>query len=144
MIILIDFDGTCVSHEFPRIGKDIGAVPVLRDLVRQGHRLVLFTMRSDIKAPISVDKNIHCVGGKYLSEALGWFMMNGIELWGVQSNPEQGSWTTSPKAYGDLMIDDSALGCPLKFDRSVSSRRFVDWDRVVEMLGDDYGIKIEY
>ena len=29
MDILIDFDGTCVAHEFPKVGKDIGAVPVL-------------------------------------------------------------------------------------------------------------------
>jgi len=28
MEICIDFDGTCVTHEFPKVGKDIGAVPV--------------------------------------------------------------------------------------------------------------------
>ena len=27
MDILIDFDGTCVAHEFPKVGKDIGAEP---------------------------------------------------------------------------------------------------------------------
>ena len=47
IIISVDFDGTCVSHEFPNIGKDIGAVPVLKALVENGHQLVLFTMRSD-------------------------------------------------------------------------------------------------
>jgi hypothetical protein len=25
-IIAVDFDGTCVTHEYPSIGKDIGAV----------------------------------------------------------------------------------------------------------------------
>lgn len=30
-IIGIDFDGTVVTHDFPKIGKDIGAVPVLRN-----------------------------------------------------------------------------------------------------------------
>lgn len=25
MIIAVDFDGTCVTHEFPRVGKEIGA-----------------------------------------------------------------------------------------------------------------------
>jgi hypothetical protein len=48
-IIGIDFDGTVVTHDFPKIGKDIGAVPVLRKLVDNGHKLILFTMRSDIK-----------------------------------------------------------------------------------------------
>lgn len=32
MDIVIDFDGTCVTHEFPLVGKDIGAVPVLKKL----------------------------------------------------------------------------------------------------------------
>lgn len=47
MDILIDFDGTCVTHEFPLVGKDIGAAQVLRDLVSNGHRLILFTMRAE-------------------------------------------------------------------------------------------------
>ena len=40
LIFGIDFDGTCVTHEFPNIGKDIGAVPVLRDIVAAGHKLI--------------------------------------------------------------------------------------------------------
>lgn len=35
MVIAVDFDGTCVTHEFPKIGKDIGAIPVLRKLVER-------------------------------------------------------------------------------------------------------------
>jgi hydroxymethylpyrimidine pyrophosphatase-like HAD family hydrolase len=46
-IIAIDFDGTCVSHEYPLVGKDIGAIPVLKELMSNGHRLILFTMRSN-------------------------------------------------------------------------------------------------
>lgn len=33
MIIGIDFDGTCVKHAFPKIGEEIGAAPVLKELV---------------------------------------------------------------------------------------------------------------
>ena len=47
MTINIDFDGTVVTHDFPNVGKDIGAVPILRKLVNQGHQLILFTMRAD-------------------------------------------------------------------------------------------------
>ena len=47
MYIAIDFDGTCVTHEYPNIGKDIGAIPVLKQLVKDGHKLILYTMRSD-------------------------------------------------------------------------------------------------
>ena len=46
LCIAIDFDGTCVTHEYPYIGQDVGAVPVLRELVEQGHNLILYTMRS--------------------------------------------------------------------------------------------------
>lgn len=32
MDIAIDFDGTCVTHEYPRVGNNIGAVPVLKKI----------------------------------------------------------------------------------------------------------------
>ena len=130
MVICVDFDGTCVTHEFPRVGKDIGAVPVLRELVQRGHRLVLFTMRSDDDLGASGEFPDH--GGTYLTDAVNWFKDNGIELWGVNRNPEQ-TWTTSPKAYGELYIDDAALGCPLRMS-DISGRPYVDWVVVAEML----------
>lgn len=132
--IVIDFDGTCVAHDFPRIGKDIGAVPILKRLVESGHRLILFTMRSNIKNPTSNDPDIHCIGGYYLNDAISWFSENGIKLWGIQTNPEQHKWTNSPKAYGHLIIDDAALGCPLKFDPEISDRPFADWLEIEKYL----------
>lgn len=39
MVIAIDFDGTCVSHRFPLIGEDIGAVPVLKALVAKNKKI---------------------------------------------------------------------------------------------------------
>jgi hypothetical protein len=45
-IIVVDFDGTCVSHEYPRVGRCIGAQKVLTRLVEDGAKLILFTMRS--------------------------------------------------------------------------------------------------
>lgn len=133
--ILIDFDGTCVSHEFPHIGKDIGAVSVLQELVMNGHRLVLFTMRSNKSDVVSVgDTSIHSISGNYLSHAVEWFRENLIPLYGIQTNPTQSSWTNSPKAYGEFMIDDSAIGCPLKIDHTISNRPFVDWLKVREIL----------
>jgi len=40
MDIAIDFDGTCVTHEYPNIGKDIGAVPVLKRLMESGNQIL--------------------------------------------------------------------------------------------------------
>jgi hypothetical protein len=135
MEINIDFDGTCTTHAFPNIGEEIGAVPVLRRLVEEGHRLILFTMRSDRKIAIPVlDTSIQNVTGNFLSDAVNWFYKHNIPLYGIQKNPSQYSWTTSPKSYAHLMIDDSALGCPLKIDLSLSDKVFVDWDEVENLL----------
>lgn len=134
MDICIDFDGTCVSHEFPHIGNDIGAVPVLKKILDAGHRLILFTMRSDAKEVSSSDYGIHAKAGNYLSEAVAWFEKNEIPLYGINSNPTQKAWTESPKAYGHLYIDDAALGAPLTCSVPISIRPFVDWERVEEML----------
>ena len=134
MEICIDFDGTCVSHEFPKIGKDIGAIPVLNKIVEAGHNIILFTMRSDIEEVSSDDYDIHKQGGEYLTDAVNWFMDNNIPLYGVNVNPKQGTWTKSPKAYGQLYIDDAALGCPLVINKEISERPFVDWNMVEQWL----------
>ena len=134
MEICIDFDGTCVTHEFPKVGKDIGAVPVLKKLVAAGHNLILFTMRSDIEEVTSNDYGIHKQAGEYLTDAVNWFIDNYIPLHGVNVNPTQHTWTKSPKAYGQLYIDDAALGCPLLYNPEISDRPFVDWVKVEEML----------
>lgn len=135
MIINIDADGTCFTHDFPKIGKSIGAEKVLKKLTDNGHQLILFTMRSDIKeAKPVIDPTIQNVTGKFLTEAVEWFKNNDIPLYGIQTNPTQLNWTTSPKSYAELMIDDSALGCPLKLDLEVSERPFVDWQEVEKLL----------
>lgn len=139
MIIAIDFDGTCVTHDFPRVGKEIGAPRVLKKLVENGHQLVLWTMRSD-RASGTVDKSIteadytiHPNYSNYLTQAVEWFKKHNIPLYGIQSNPTQKQWTDSPKAYAHLYIDDSALGIPLKYE-SGESRPYVDWEEVEKLL----------
>ena len=118
MYISVDFDGTCVTHEYPNIGKDIGAVPVLKKLTDSGHKIILNTMRS----------------GDKLVEAIQWFADNNIPLYGANANPTQKEWTDSPKVFANLYIDDAALGCPLIFDHAISSRPFVNWVMVEEIL----------
>jgi hypothetical protein len=129
-----DFDGTVVTHEFPRVGKDIGAARVLKRLVQNGHQLILFTMRNDSDDILNEHFEIVTKGVTYLTDAVNWFKENDIPLYGIQTNPTQHLWTSSPKSYAQIMIDDSALGCPLKFDEKLSNRPFVDWLRVEEML----------
>jgi len=139
-VILLDFDGTCVTHDFPRVGRDIGAVPVLRRLLEAGHKFVLFTMRADREDYNPTDDDtIMDVTGPFLTDAVDWFKDNEIELYGIQTNPTQKNWTTSPKAYGQLMIDDSALGTPMIYPiESGEGREYVDWD-MLELLLEDMG-----
>lgn len=133
-IIGVDFDGTCVTHDFPDVGKDIGAVRVLKKIVDAGHKIILFTMRSDRKDVKTTSNQIHPHGGNYLTQAVKWFEKNGVELYGVNENPNQHSWTDSPKPYCTIYIDDSGIGCPIKFNPKFSKRPYVDWVKVEQML----------
>lgn len=119
MIIAVDFDGTVVDHRFPEVGPDVpGAVNCLQEMTANGHKIILWTMRSGI----------------YLAHAVEWYYERKIPLYGVNENPDQNTWTTSPKAYAQCYVDDAAVGCPLiiyaKFNRPC-----VDWAAIMERLG---------
>jgi hypothetical protein len=110
--IAVDFDGTIVFHEFPRLGAPVpGALEVLRELSADpAVNLILYTMRS----------------GAFLEEAVRFCKDHGIKLWAVNENPTQKSWTTSPKVFAHIYIDDAALGCPLETYPNCR-RPAVDW-----------------
>lgn len=113
-IVAVDFDGTIVDHRYPDIGSPVPmACECLRDLVKAGWRVILWTMRS----------------GSQLDEAVAYLRSHGVTLWGVNENPDQKGWTESPKVYANYYVDDAAVGCPLaRIDGF--SRLAVDW-RVV-------------
>jgi hypothetical protein len=114
MYICVDFDGTVVDHAYPGMGEPVpGAVPWMREWARLGAKIILFTMRSGVQ----------------LREAVEYMRENGVELYGANWNPSQGSWTDSPKAYGQLYVDDAAFGCPLCHPPGFN-RRCVDWSVV--------------
>ena len=116
MILGIDFDGTCVTHEFPEIGRSIGAERVLKRLVDAGHKLILFTVRD----------------AEYLQHSVEWFKAKEIELFGINENPQQKSWSQSPKPFAHLYIDDMALGAPLVIPEN-GERPYIDWT-IVEVI----------
>jgi len=124
-VVSLDFDGTLVSHAYPYIGKDIGAVPWLLHLQKHGVLFVLNTMRSD----------------KELQEAVDWCGANGIALYGINVNPNQHSWTTSPKVSADVYVDDLALGAPLTYFPT-DSRPHLDWAKAGPMLCKRVGLDV--
>lgn len=92
MIIAIDFDGTIAKHEFPKIGDEVPyAFQVMKRLQKYGHKLILWTVRSDIENPDrSPKEGIQPEGGgTYLTDAVEFCKERGIEFWGVNENPEQ-------------------------------------------------------
>lgn len=123
MYICVDFDGTIVDHRFPDIGEPVPqALETIRTLQEQGHKIILFTMRSDGQEV-----------GDVLTEAVDFLKNNGIELYGINRNPTQDEWTASPKAYGEIYIDDAAYGCPL-IHPALFIRPCVDWSKLHERI----------
>jgi hypothetical protein len=100
MIIATDFDGTIVTHEYPKIGKEIPfATQTLRMLINENNRVILWTVRE----------------GKLLEEALEWCRERGVEFYAVNRDyPEEDvenlAHGFSRKIKADVFIDDRNLG----------------------------------
>jgi hypothetical protein len=88
LVFAVDFDGTVVFHKFPQVGAAVpGAIDTLRYILSHGGRIVLNTMRSD-----NPERS-------FLTEAVQWFALYDIPLYGINKNPGQATWTSSPKVY---------------------------------------------
>ncbi len=110
LVLAVDFDGTIVTHEYPRIGKVIdGAFETLKDLKRKGFTLILWTVRS----------------GELLDEAVEFCRKNGLTFYAVNNeHPDEifNEKYVSRKIVADIYIDDRNIG------------GFVGWDKIREML----------
>lgn len=98
MIIAVDFDGTIVEHRYPKIGEEIPfATETLKMLIKEGHRLILWSVRE----------------GRLLDEAVAWCKERGVEFYAVNRDyPEEDAAHSgfSRKLKADLFIDDRNLG----------------------------------
>jgi len=100
MTIATDFDGTIVTHEYPRIGKEIPfAIETLKMLIKERHRIVLWTVRE----------------GKLLDEAVEWCHERGVEFYAVNRDYPEEDIEHLPQGFSrkikvDLFIDDRNLG----------------------------------
>ena len=99
MIIAVDFDGTIVTHEYPKIGKEIPfATQTLKMLINDGHRLILWSARE----------------GRLLEDAVKWCRERGLEFYAVNKDyPEEEKANNnhfSRKLKADMWIDDRNVG----------------------------------
>jgi hydroxymethylpyrimidine pyrophosphatase-like HAD family hydrolase len=95
--IAIDFDGTIVEHQYPRIGKEmLFAFATIKELQKKGHKLILHTYRT----------------GALLDEAVEYCKQNGIEFYAVNKNyPEEVITDNTPRKLNvDVFIDDRNVG----------------------------------
>ena len=98
MTIAVDFDGTIVEHRYPEIGREIPfATDTLKMLAKEGHRLILWSVREDA----------------LLDEAVAWCRERGLEFYAVNKDyPEETDQhdNYSRKLKADLFIDDRNIG----------------------------------
>ena len=91
MTIAVDFDGTIVTHEYPKIGRDIPfAIDTLKRLQKDFQViLVLWTVRE----------------GRLLDEAVEYCRERGLEFYAVNANyPEENEREQQPrKLKADLL-----------------------------------------
>lgn len=98
MTIAVDFDGTIVEHRYPEIGREVPfATDTLKMLIKEGHRLILWSVRE----------------GKLLDEAVEWCRDRGVEFYAVNKDyPEEGreDRNYSRKLKVEMFIDDRNVG----------------------------------
>jgi len=97
LIIAVDFDGTIVEDAYPGIGKPrLFAFETLKKLQEKGHRLILWTYRSETS----------------LKDAVDFCKKNGIVFYAVNKIYEEEVFddSKSRKIYADLYIDDRNIG----------------------------------
>jgi len=152
-VILVDGDGTCwplAPHGFYS-KKDIGSADVLKELVANGHEIVLWTCRNNSKTN---PYNYHIRDNQWreetsLGEAVRWFRDRDIPLAGINSyKPGEKFVGKANKPLGDIIIDDTAIGTPMIEDEYVDvysirtgrkssyprKTRYVDWKAVRALL----------
>lgn len=96
MIIAVDFDGTIVEHQYPKIGKPVPfAIETLLQLQKDGHILIMWTVRD----------------GKLLQDAVDYCSNKGLVFYAANKNyPEEDIATASRKLNADLFVDDRNVG----------------------------------
>lgn len=112
MVIAVDFDGTIVEDKYPKIGDErIFATDTLKQLIKDGHRLILWSVRE----------------GQTLQDAIDWCHKRGVDFYAVNKDyPEENGWKSnesfSRKIKADIFIDDRNLG------------GLPDWGQIYQMI----------
>jgi Fe-S cluster assembly iron-binding protein IscA len=100
LIFAIDFDGTIVTNDFPKMGDLMpNAKEVINTLYDSGHTILVWTCRSFDK---NTEANIYDVAN-FLGKSQ-------LKVHGINVNAESVEFNPFPKIYADIYIDDRQLG----------------------------------
>lgn len=126
--IYLDFDGTCVEHNYPSIGRcNFGCIEVIDKLQKAGHQIILNTYRSELDEK-AFKNSIEWFDKAYmfLRERNLDFDLKPIEYLDHKIDPVTWNWEYFRKE-GIIMIDDYSYGIPLK-KAAMTEGKMVDWD----------------
>ncbi len=135
MKIYLDFDGTVVEHQYPKIGRcNFGCMEVIKKLQDAGHEIILNTYRADcnngtLQDALRILNEKAWMLRKGRSSDSAEFSLLPITKWeSTKKHPQPWSWPMM-KMFMEIWIDDIATGIPLKPAVMVSGN-MVDWDRL--------------
>lgn len=118
MVIGVDFDGTIVEDRYPEIGPEIPfATDTLRMLIKQQHRVILWTVRE----------------GELLKKAVDWCRERGVEFYSINKDypEEKEEWNNhfSRKIKANVFIDSHNVG------------GIPEWGQIYHMINDGTNFK---
>ncbi len=143
MKIYLDFDGTVVEHQYPKMGKsNFGCLEVIKKLQDAGHEIILNSYRADCNNGTLEEAqkllNEQCF--KLLKDPalLNEFQIKPITKY-ARNKLIPGNWDWNFFKSGNVMfIDDKSSGIPLK--KAVWSHGWmVDWE-IVDAQFIEHGI----
>ena len=132
MKIYLDFDGTIVEHQYPKMGKpNFGCIEVIKKLQDAGHEIILNSYRADCNDG-TLEEAQKLLNEQYLKllknpELIDHFRIEPITKF-ARNKLIPSKWDMELFKTKNLMfIDDKSAGIPLK--KAVWSHGLmVDWD----------------
>ena len=130
--VAVDFDLTIVVSTYSDkktviVRDNEGAKEVIQKLIDAGNEVFIWTARNSSNMP----------------EVKKWVKDSGIKFAGINEDPNPD--TDSRKLRFDILIDDKALGAPLKYDQKLNKDGefendgdpYIDWKRVAYHLKEE-------
>jgi len=128
--IFLDFDGTVVEHDHPRIGREVPfAIETIINLIRAKHEVILNTYRANSKdSDLGMQQAI-----QFLTYRLSKYGEKMIKCTDMKIMPQKWDWDLI-KINNVIFIDDMADNMPTLPGIRIPNLFMVDWERVQQQF----------